>query len=71
MTKAAEAAKTIDAKLAVPKFNDTTQKPTDFNDLHQLEGNDTVKTQIEAAAVPMEKEADTFPTPGKAFAARL
>jgi putative DNA primase/helicase len=55
-TKAAEAAKTVRAKLAVPQFKDTSTKPTDFNDLHQLEGLNIVKTQIEAAA--MSKESD-------------
>jgi putative DNA primase/helicase len=59
-TKAEEAAKTIQAKHAVPQFKQTASKPTDFNDLHQLEGLETVKSQIEAAAVPMENEADTF-----------
>ena len=35
-------------------------KPTDFNDLHQLEGLDTVKTQIEAAAAPAETDDELF-----------
>ena len=58
LTKATEAAKTIRARLAVPQFNDTTTKPTDFNDLHQLEGLDTVKTQIENATTPKESDED-------------
>jgi hypothetical protein len=49
-------AKAIGAKLAVPKFKDATTKPSDFNDLHQLDGLDTVKTQIEAAT---EAESQT------------
>jgi putative DNA primase/helicase len=52
LTKAAAAAKTIGAKLAVPKFKDNTSHPTDFNDLKQLEGLESVKTQIEAANRP-------------------
>ena len=59
-TKAAETAKTIHARLAVAQFKDTTTKPTDFNDLHQLEGLDTVKTQIEAAAAPAETDDELF-----------
>ena len=46
-TKAAEAATAIGARLALPQFSDTRDKPTDFNDLFKLEGADTVKTQIE------------------------
>lgn len=60
LRKATGAAKAIGGKLAVPTFKDTTTKPTDFNDLHQLEGLDTVKTQIEAAAAPVETDAEAF-----------
>ena len=60
LTKATEAAKTIRAKLAVPQFADVNTKPTDFNDLHQLEGLDTVKTQIENAKIPKETDTETF-----------
>jgi putative DNA primase/helicase len=56
LTKATEAAKAIGARLAVPKFNDMTTNPTDFNDLHQLEGLTTMKTQIESAQVPKESD---------------
>lgn len=59
-TKAADAAKSIRAKLAVAQFKDTTTKPTDFNDLHQQEGINTVKAQIEAAAAPKESDDDIF-----------
>ena len=52
VTKAEEAAKAIHAKLAAPQFADTSTKPTDFNDLHQLEGLNIVKTQIESATTP-------------------
>src|ERR1039458_1265474 len=55
-TKAVEAAKTILARLAVPQFKDTINKPTDFNDLHQLDELDTVKNQIESATTPKESD---------------
>jgi putative DNA primase/helicase len=60
MTKGLAAAKAIGAKLAVPKFKDTTTKPTDFNDLQVLEGFKTVNDQIEAATVPVEADDERF-----------
>ena len=60
LTKALEAAKVIGAKLVVPQFTDATTKPTDFNDLDQLEGLDTVKTQINNAAIPNETDSEIF-----------
>jgi len=51
---ATEAAKSIHAKLAVPQFKDISTKPTDFNDLHQLQGANTVKTQIDSALPPID-----------------
>jgi putative DNA primase/helicase len=56
LTKATEAAKTIRAKLAVPQFKDVSTKPTDFNDVHQLKGLNTVKSQIDAALPPVDIE---------------
>ncbi len=56
LVKATEAAKVTSARLAVPQFNDTTTKPTDFNDLHQLEGLTTMKTQIQGAQLPKESD---------------
>lgn len=49
--KATEAAKAIQACLAIPEFAncDVSQKPTDFNDLHQLAGLSEVARQINAA----------------------
>lgn len=41
-------------KVAIPDFPDVENKPTDFNDLHQLEGIGAVKKQIEAAKHPRE-----------------
>ncbi|MEN9574770.1 MAG: hypothetical protein RL514_2625 [Verrucomicrobiota bacterium] len=49
---ATAAAQSIRARLAIPQFADASTQPTDFNDLHQLQGLDTVKTQIEAATPP-------------------
>jgi phage/plasmid primase-like uncharacterized protein len=51
LTDASAAAKAIGAKLAVPAFKDTASEPTDFNDLHQLEGLAMVRQQIEAAVI--------------------
>jgi len=44
--KAQEAAKLIGAKAVFPRFQDLLSKPTDFNDLHCLEGLNTVNEQI-------------------------
>jgi len=60
LTKATEAAKEISARLAVPVFADVTGRPTDFNDLHQAQGADTVKAQIEIATTPKETDEETF-----------
>jgi putative DNA primase/helicase len=60
LTEARAAAKSSGAKLAVPTFKDTTKKPTDFNDLQTLEGFNTVKDQIEAAAAPTETDEETY-----------
>jgi len=56
LSKATETARAVNAKLAVPQFRDTTTKPTDFNDLHQLEGLDKVKEQIDGATAPKETD---------------
>ena len=61
LTKATEAAKTIGARLVAPQFQDTATKPTDFNDLHNLEGLDTVKKQIEAATEPAGRSRLVLP----------
>ena len=44
------AAQAFNARLAVPKFKDVSGEPTDFNDLHKMEGLEAVKIQIEGAA---------------------
>lgn len=40
------------SKLALPSFKDVTTKPTDFNDLHILEGLESVKEQLNKAEYP-------------------
>lgn len=56
LTKANDAAKAIRAHLAIPQFTDTSTQPTDFNDLDQLEGTDTVKEQITNATPTTETD---------------
>jgi putative DNA primase/helicase len=46
--------------LAIPQFADVTGKPTDFNDLHQLEGLDAVRAQIESV-MPRKAANDNAP----------
>jgi phage/plasmid primase-like uncharacterized protein len=55
VTRAKEAALAIGGKLAVPKFEDLTTRPTDFNDLHQQEGLPAVSDQLSAGA-PVQAE---------------
>lgn len=45
---ARQAATTAGALLAIPKFTALSDEPTDFNDLHALEGLNAVRAQIEA-----------------------
>lgn len=47
VTRAREAADAIDGLLAIPEFEDLSEKPTDFNDLHLLEGPAAVEACIE------------------------
>jgi putative DNA primase/helicase len=60
LTKATAAAKAIVAKLAIPAFISSTTKPTDFNDLHRLQGLPAVKEQIEGATVPKETDDEAI-----------
>lgn len=50
VTKAEAAARAIKAKIAVPEFQDVSSRPTDWNDLHALEGIDMVKQQLQTPA---------------------
>jgi len=58
--KAEEAARKYGCKVVLPVFKDKSTKPTDFNDLHCLEGLETVKAQLLAGcseAKPTETKA--------------
>ena len=55
VTKATQAARKVNALLAVPTFKDLASMPTDFNDLHQREGLETVRQQLEGA-IMLEKD---------------
>ena len=45
-SKATEAAKAVNGRLVIPEFKDKSNGATDFNDLHLLEGLESVKEQI-------------------------
>ena len=47
--EAIKAAQAINGFLAVPVFKDSSSSPSDFNDLHRLEGSEAVKAAIENA----------------------
>lgn len=47
LNNARKAASNLDCDVVYPKFKDLSTKPTDFNDLHNLEGLDEVRRQIE------------------------
>ncbi len=46
VTKSRDAAQSVDGLCRIPSFNNLDSKPTDFNDLHNLEGADTVRRAI-------------------------
>ena len=56
--KATAAAKIIEAHIAIPHFKDTSNKLTDFNDLHCSEGLKIVKHQIESVLNKIQEETD-------------
>lgn len=51
LTAAKKAAKLTNATVIYPEFQDTSQKPTDFNDLMNQEGMDTVKRVLLPEAI--------------------
>ncbi|MEZ4601346.1 MAG: AAA family ATPase [Syntrophotaleaceae bacterium] len=59
-SKAREAAEVVGGLLALPTFQETTEHPTDFNDLHRLEGLEEARRQIELAA-----REDVTPKPAR------
>ncbi len=50
LIKAQNAAKRFNAKVVFPVFKDTSTKPTDFNDLFILEGEEAVREQLQPNA---------------------
>lgn len=52
LTKAKEAARDVDGAWCAPLFRDTSERPTDWNDLEALEGRAEVRRQIMAAIAP-------------------
>ncbi len=63
---AEEVAQKHGCSVVFPTFNNTKTKPTDFNDLHVLEGLEEVKTQIDKASQPQQTEWPE-PTPFKSI----
>lgn len=57
--KAGEAAVLSNAIVAVPQFVDTTDQPTDFDDLLRLSGANEVAKQIKHAFLPQQDVVDT------------
>jgi phage/plasmid primase-like uncharacterized protein len=53
---ATEAARVVAGNVVYPDFQDTSSKPTDFNDLHQLQGELTVQQTIAIALRSMLAE---------------
>jgi putative DNA primase/helicase len=65
-TKAAEAARAVGGRVAVPEFGDDRQeKDTDFNDLHQRVGLDAVRACAEAAQPAVEVKEGPQTTPAE------
>jgi len=62
LTKATEAAAVVGATVAIPEFGPgRSEKATDFNDLHQAQGLETVKKCIEGARLPDVRPDDGHP----------
>lgn len=57
--KATEAALVVAGMLTIANIQDTTDKPTDFNDLHRIEGIEAVRRQVEQAAEPRQENGTT------------
>lgn len=55
------ASKEVSAAVVVPKFHDDAGRPTDFNDLHAIEGLDAVREQITAWEKPAPKMLPVAP----------
>ena len=61
--KATECAQSVGAQLVIPDFTgcDISGNPTDFNDLHQLKGLETVKAQIDSGTNQVVIKAEKMP----------
>lgn len=68
LTKAKEAAALTKSILVKPVFSSLDTEPTDFNDLHVLEGIEAVRNQIEAAIKMREPVEQLKPKPTEAIA---
>lgn len=60
---ATEAAFAVGGWLVIANFRNTASKPTDFNDLHQLEGLEEVRRQVMAAKPELIKRTEILPEP--------
>jgi putative DNA primase/helicase len=60
--KAEEAAHKFGCRVVFPKFINTDTKPTDWNDLHCLEGLDQVRSQLQEALKEKTKPVFLFPS---------
>ncbi|QBQ53370.1 phage/plasmid primase, P4 family [Nitrosococcus wardiae] len=56
VTKATAAARAVKGRIAIPSFKETSTRPTDFNDLHQLEGVEAVRQQLEGKTMSTTKK---------------
>jgi len=61
--QATEAAQAIKGKLVIPEFTNIESKPTDFNDLQQLEGLEVVKEQLKNDVSVLSVDEWPDPTP--------
>ena len=59
---ATKVAEEVDAEVAIPNFRDLTTKPADFNDLHRMEGPNTVRKWLNPKQA---NQALTVPQPGR------
>lgn len=59
ITKAREAAQAVGGFVAVPEFTNEADKPTDFNDLHRLEGLEAVAKAFQVPEAPQVTEIES------------
>lgn len=63
--KGTEAARSVGGWLTIANIRDTTGKPTDFNDLHQLEGIEETRRQVETATAVLLSSDTVIPESAK------